>query len=227
MSRVIEEPKTVGEALSGGEARNWNAAMKEELNALKRNETWELVERPKDGNVIGSKWVYKLKTDMCGEVERYKSRLVAQGFNQIKNVNFSDTYSLVMKAKTVRVLFAIAVEMGWEMHHPDIVSAYLNGTLKETVYMEQPPNFDDLEKPRCQYVCRLRKTLYGLQQSGKEWNYCIDQFLKQLGSHDCISEPCVYVKKGLRDGKTGLIIGLFVDDLIVTGKPCEILEFKR
>src|ERR1044072_9891663 len=135
--------------------------MEEELSALHKNTTWTLVPPPSTTNVVGSKWVFRTKYKSDDTVERLKMRLVAQGFTQIPGFDYSLSFSLSVKATTVRLILSLAVLHGWQLHQLDVKNAFLHGHLIETVYMEQPPGFVDPRFPT--HVCRLNKALYGLR----------------------------------------------------------------
>ncbi|KAM0019270.1 putative RNA-directed DNA polymerase [Helianthus debilis subsp. tardiflorus] len=159
-----KEPK--GFLMAAKDSR-WMHAMIDELNALKTNDTWDLVPRPKSSNVVGSKWIFRIKYKSDGSIDRFKARLVAQGFSQIPGFDYSHTFSPVIKASTVRVVLSIAVTRKWCLHQLDVKNAFLNGNLTETVFMEQPQGFIDKRFPN--HVCRLKKALYGLKQAPRAW----------------------------------------------------------
>ena len=117
-------------------------AMQEELNNFTRNKVWSLVERPKQ-NVIGTKWVFRNKQDEHGVVTRNKARLVAQGFTQIEGLDFGETYALVARLESIRILLVYAAHQNFKLYQMDVKSAFLNGPLSEEVYVEQPPGFED------------------------------------------------------------------------------------
>ncbi|GJS85516.1 putative RNA-directed DNA polymerase [Tanacetum coccineum] len=158
------EPKTFLEA---SRYPHWADAMNKEMEALLRNDTWELVELPKNRKAISSKWLWKIKYKSNGEIERYKARLVALGCNQEKGIDYEETFSPVVKMVTVRCLMNIAVLNDWPMFQLDIDNAFLYGDLDETVYMKPPQGYYDTE---CNKVCRLKKSLYGLKQAPRQWN---------------------------------------------------------
>ena len=137
------EPLRVEEALKDPD---WIISMEEELNNFKRNEVWELVERPKQ-NVIGTKWVYKNKHDKFGVVTKNKSRLVAQGYTQIEGLDFGETYAPVARLESIRILLAYATHHDFKLYQMDVKSAFLNGPISEEVYVEQPPGFEDPKFP--------------------------------------------------------------------------------
>ena len=137
--------------------------MQEEINSIHSNQTWSLVPLPPNSKAITSRWVFKIKTGSNGEQVRYKARLVARGFEQTTGVNFQDTFAPVVRWETIRTLLAIAVHLNWPIHQLDVLTIFLNGILKEDVYMLQPPGF--LQPGSEHLVCKLHKSLYGLKQS--------------------------------------------------------------
>jgi len=154
------EPQTLEQAL--GDA-NWKGAMDAEYLALQRNNTWHLVPPQKGRNVIDCKWVYKIKRKQDGSLDRYKARLVAKGSKQRYGIDYEDTFSLVVKAATIRIVLSIDVSKGWTLRQLDVQNAFLHGILEEEVYMRQPPGYEDKSCPN--YVCKLDKALYGLKQA--------------------------------------------------------------
>lgn len=203
--------------MAGPDAEGWKLAMEEELENLRRNETWEIVARPIGRTVVKCKWVFKRKLDKDGKFARYKARLVARGYTQVEGIDYKETFCPVIKSKSIRTLLAFSVEQNWQVHQLDITAAYLNGKLSETVFMEQPP-LSLHSKPR-EEVCLLKKSLYGLHQSGREWNICLDKFLKSINLTRSRADPCVYFNK-----KNDLIIGVYVDDLLVMSKESTTIQ---
>lgn len=155
-----EEPSLFEEATKHTE---WIDAMKEEIKTIEKNQTWELVKRPHNKNVVGVKWLYRLKNDAKGNVVRHKARLVAKGFTQQYGVDYLETFVPVSRHETIRLLLAVAAQRRWKLFQLDVKSAFLNGKLKEEIYAEQPPGFE--EEGKEDYVLRLHKALYGLKQA--------------------------------------------------------------
>ena len=153
--------------------------MHEELNNFTRNQVCELVERPKDHNVIGTKWVFRNKQDQDGIVVRNKERLVAQGYTQVEGLDFGETYSPVARLEAIRILLAYACAHDIKLYQMDVKSAFLNGCINKLVYVEQPPSFEDGKKPN--YVYKLKKALYGLKQAPKAWYERLRDFLLSKG----------------------------------------------
>jgi hypothetical protein len=141
----------------------WHAAMQSEMDAVEKNCTWELANLPRGHSAITLKWVFKLKRDEAGAIVKHKARLVARGFVQREGIDFDDTFAPVARMKSVQLLFALAAQEGWRVYHMDVKSAFLNGDLKEEVYVHQPPGFTIHGKEG--KVLRLCKALYGLRQA--------------------------------------------------------------
>lgn len=207
------EPVTFEEAVQD---TKWIQAMEEELRSIERNGTWKLVELPSNKRSIAVKWVYKVKLNPDGGVNKYKARLVAKGFLQRPGIDFGEVFAPVARIETVRMVIAFASWHNWSMYHMDVKSAFLNGPLDEEVFVDQPQGF--AVKGQESKVYKLNKALYGLKQAPRAWNKRIDSFLIEVGFVKCISEHGVYVKTAA-DHKV-LIVCLYVDDLLVTGN-CE------
>ena len=139
--------------------------MRFELHALQANGTWSLTSLPSGKTPIGCRWVYKIKHHSDGSVERYKARLVAQGFTQMAGVDYHDTFSLTAKIIYVRCLLALTAAHGWSLHQMDIHNAFLHGDLAEEIYMSLPPGLR--RQGEDHLVCRLHKSLYGLKQASR------------------------------------------------------------
>ena len=217
---VTEEPSCYREAAGLPE---WENSMDKEIEAIKKNSTWSLVKLPAGHKAIGLKWVLKLKKNSEGEIIKNKARLVAKGYVQQQGIDFDEVFAPVTRLDTVRVMLAIAANRGWQVHHLDVKSAFLNGELQEEVYVTQPEGYEVKGKEFLVY--KLYKALYGLRQAPRAWNMRLDKSLKELGFTRCTQEQAVYIR-----GKncSGVIVGVYVDDLIVTGKdPAAIVEFKQ
>ncbi|KAK0595647.1 hypothetical protein LWI29_008688 [Acer saccharum] len=166
------EPKNINEAIVD---EYWVGAMQDELNQFERNEVWSLVPRPKDINVIGTKWVFRNKTDESGKIVRNKARLVAQGYTQVEGVDFDETFAPVARLESIRLLLSIACIKKFKLFQMDVKSAFLNGYLQEEVYVEQPKGFVDPHSPN--HVFKLKKALYGLKQAPRAWYDRLTQYL--------------------------------------------------
>ncbi|GJZ17862.1 retrovirus-related pol polyprotein from transposon TNT 1-94, partial [Tanacetum coccineum] len=158
----VIEPKNVNEALMD---ESWIIAMKEELDQFVANDVWELVPQHKNMIIIGTKWVFRNKLDENGIVSQNKARLVTQGYNQQDDIDYDETYALVARLESIRILLAYACALDFKLFQMDVKSAFLNGLINEEVYVAQPPGFIDFEKP--DHVYKLKKAFYGLKQAPK------------------------------------------------------------
>ncbi|GJR44942.1 putative RNA-directed DNA polymerase [Tanacetum coccineum] len=212
------EPRSFFEA---SQSPQWIDAMNLEMSALLENDTWELVELPFGRKALNSKWVWKLKFKSSGEIERYKARLVAMGCAQKEGVDYEETFSPVVKMVTVRCLINLAVNQSWPIYQLDINNAFLYGDLDETVYMKPPQGF---YPGNDKLVCRLKKSIYGLKQSPRQWNAKLTSVLVENGFCQSKSDYSLYTKSV---GDVFLALLVYVDDIIVTGNKCvEIEKFK-
>ncbi len=188
--------------------------------------TWELVDLPDGANLVGCRWVFKTKRKADGTVDRYKARLVAQGYSQEEGVDFDEVFAPVAKYKSIRTVLAIANQLNLDVHQMDVKSAFLNGELSEDIYMKQPEGFVNKKCPA--KVCKLKKSLYGLKQSARCWNLKIDEYLKASKYIQSEADPCIYYKTEVVDGKTQImIIAVYVDDTILLSNDSELLLLEK
>jgi hypothetical protein len=215
-------PTTRRSALSSPHSRCWVAAMDSEIASLKSHHTYSLVDRPDDSvNIVTGKWVFAIKSK-DGYVNRFKARWVARGFTQQYGVDYEETYSPVLKYKTLRLLLAITAINDLELELMDVQTAYLNAPLNERVMMVQPEGYEEGGK---QLVCLLHKALYGLKQAGREWNKHLDSFVQSLGFTRCVTDTCLYVKKS----RTGhmMLLSVYVDDIPSAFAECDRVEWEE
>ena len=222
-----EEPQSINEALNGKDANKWKQALEEEYNSLIKNETWEFVPPPEGCNIVGSKWVMKVKRDANGHVDRHKARLVAQGYSQTHGVDYEEVFSPVAKYSSIRTLLALANKHDLEIHQMDVKTAFLNGHIEHDIYMSQPDGFVDPDHP--EYVCKLRKSLYGLKQSARCWNQTLDSFLTKNGYRRSDADNCIYVKS-IKDSNgfiSFVILAVYVDDIIPVSNDINMLNAEK
>ena len=209
------EPQSVDEALSCLEKANWKEAMDCEIESHRINKTWELVELPKNHKAIKSKWVFKVKKSDNEKTQTFKARLVAKGCSQRYGIDYMETYSPVVRHTSIRFLMALAIKNKYKIHQMDVVTAYLQGDLEEEIYMQQPEKFDDGTNK----VCKLKKSLYGLKQAGRQWNKKLDYALQNYGLTKSKADPCIYYKKC-----DEIIVAIYVDDFLMFYKNENELE---
>jgi len=198
----------------------WRTAMQVEFNALLHNKTWSLVPSQAASNLVGCKWVFKLKRKADGSIERHKARLVAKGFHQHASIDYGETFSPVVKPTTIRILLSLAYSAGWSLKQIDIQNAFLHGFLSEDVYMVQPPGFTNPNYP--QHVCKLHKALYGLKQSPRAWFSRLSEKLIQLGFIGSKVDSSLFIHQ---KNSVTMYLLIYVDDIIITGSvPTAITE---
>ncbi|KAL2928646.1 Retrovirus-related Pol polyprotein from transposon RE2 [Bienertia sinuspersici] len=211
------EPRSFREAMQD---EGWREAMQKEIRALEDNNTWEMTDLPTGKKALGSRWVYKVKYNADGTVERLKARLVILGNHQVEGVDYTETFAPVAKMVTVRAFLAVAAAKNWELHQMDVHNAFLHGDLTEEVYMKPPPGFSSRGK-----VCRLLKSLYGLKQAPRCWFAKLSTSLKQYGFHQSYSDYSLFT---YRNGSVQLNVLVYVDDLIISGNDSSALTtFKQ
>lgn len=201
-------PVTPEEACGSDEKDKWLDAMKSELDSMNANNTWDLVKLPINRKTIRNRWVFARKTDNAGNTIKYKARLVAKGYSQREGIDYSETFAPVARYTSLRYILALSAEMNLELTQMDAVSAFLNGSLEEEVYMDQPKMFDD----GTGRVCKLKRSIYGLKQSGRNWNKLLNQTLLEFGLKRTVSDQCVYV---CRTNEHILIVMVWVDDVLI------------
>ena len=215
---VFDEPSTYSEAVSSSSRKEWQAAMQKEMKSIYDNDVWDLVELPAGRKLVGSKWVFKVKRDADGNMERCKARLVARGFTQKYGVDYDETFSPVIRFESFRALVALAVKHGLQLHQMDVTTAFLHGVLEEDVYMKQPEGFERSGEEHM--VCKLKKSLYGLKQSPRCWNTALDQKLQEMGFRQTNADPCLYMKI---DGGPAYV-AVYVDDLVIAAKDPTLIK---
>lgn len=210
-------PSNIHEALQNSE---WAAAVTEEVQALIKNGTWEITSLPSGKKPVGCKWIFSMKYNADGSVNRYKARLVAKGFTQSYGVDYEETFAPVAKLNSVRVILSLAANLDWPLHQLDIKNAFLNGDLEEEVYMQIPPGLES--SSTANMVCRLRKSLYGLKQSPRAWFDRLTRVVKKDGFNQCQSDHTMFVKHSM-EGKVALFI-VYVDDIVITGNDYDQID---
>ena len=210
------EPKTYAEAMARPDAAMWEAACEEERKSFEAMEVFEVVPQPERKKVVGSKWVYREKRGPDGKVQKYKARVVAQGFTQVEGIDFDETFAPVAKLSSLRAILALAAELDLEVHQMDVKSAYLNGKLEEEIYMEPPPGFNIPEG----MVLKLNKAVYGTKQGGRVWYKNVKAELERMGYNRTEADHTVFVR--YRDCVVSIIV-LYVDDFTLVCEDINII----
>lgn len=190
--------------------------MSVEYDAQIANHTFELVPPEPTQNVISSKWIHTVKYLANGDIDRYKSRWVARGYNQEYGIDYAETFSPVVV--TIRLVLHLAVTRSWPLKQLDVNNAFLHGTLTDEVYVSQPPGFVDPDRPS--HVCRLKKALYGLKEAPRAWYQELKTYLPQMGCHNSTADTYVFIY--LHESHV-LYILVYVDDIIITGSSSSLV----
>ncbi|KAM1720017.1 hypothetical protein ACFX13_022017 [Malus domestica] len=217
------EPRSVDECKQRQDWPKWKDAIQAELNSLERRSVFgPVVQTPTDVNPVGYKWVFTRKRNEKNEIARYKARLVAQGFSQRPGVDYEETYSPVMDTIMFRYLISLVISEKLDMRLMDVITAYLYGELDTDIYMKVPEGLklpEATNKPRGMFSIKLRRSLYGLKQSGRMWYNRLSEYLIKEGYANNVICPCVFIKKS----NTGFaIVAVYVDDMNLVGTPEEL-----
>ena len=202
-------PTTAAEA---SQYPHWKQAMDEDMEALIKNKTWDVVELKQGIKLVGCRWVFTIKYNSDGTIERYKARLVAKGYTQTYGIDYKETFAPVAKMNTIRILISLAINLDWLLLQYDIKNAFLHGDLNEDIYMKILGYEESSGTSR---ACRLRKALYGLKQSPRAWFGKFTQTMRILGYKQCNGDHTLFFKHFETGGDTILIV--YVDDIIITG----------
>ena len=186
---------------------------------IEKNESWRLVDRPAHKNVIGVKWIFKTKLNADGSVNKHKARLLVKGYSQEPGIDYNDTFAPVSRLDTIKLLLILVAQTGWLVWQLDVKFAFLNGTLNEEIYSEQPKGFkEDITTNK---VYLLEKDLYGLKQAIRAWYNKLDEYLLSLGFERSINESTLYLKRVVEHI---LIVSVYVDDLLIIGNQEKLVE---
>jgi hypothetical protein len=204
---VLDEPLTYKQAMMSPDRDKWKGAINDELGAHEKNKTWIIVPMTNDMNIIGSKWVFKIKRDADGNIVKYKARLVAKGFNQQQGIDYQETFAPVLKYKSIRIIIVLSLHFNLRIKQFDVKTAFLNAKVKEDIYVEVPDGMDVADG----HVLKLQQALYGIKQAPREWHAEIDGYIRSLGYIPCVKDTCLYWKKTRTNAF--ILVGLFVDDI--------------
>ena len=161
----------------------WQKAMDEEILAIEKNDSWELIQLPEGQKSIGVKWIYKTKLKKDGRVDKYKARLVAKGYKQEFGIDYKEVFAPVARMDTIRLVLSIAAQNSWDIYQLDVKSTFLQGALEEDVYIDQPPGY--VKSGHANQVYKLKKALYGLKQAPRAWYSRIDAYFNREGFLKC------------------------------------------
>lgn len=213
------EPRTYEEAINGPDAREWKLAIAKQLEALLSNGTWQVASLPPGRKPVTCKWVFKIKYNSDGTIDKYKARLVARGFTQVEDIDFHETFAPTLRFESLRMLIAFAMMYGLLIHQLDVDDAYLNSVLDEEIYMVLPLGYPSTNTKG--KALRLLKGLYGLKQSARIWNQKFGHAVTEMGFRPISSDKCIYLRVV---GQGLAIIALYVDDILVLTKTESLMK---
>nr|GEX64154.1 ribonuclease H-like domain-containing protein [Tanacetum cinerariifolium] len=217
--RDLGEPANYKAAWLNPKSNKWLNAMNVKMQSTKENEVWDLVKLPPKDKTVGSKWLFKKKTDMDGAVHTYKARLVTNGYTQSLGIAYEETFSPIADIRAIRILIAIAAFYYYEIWQMDVKTAFLNGYLCEEIYMKQPEGFVNPKYPN--RVCKLKRSINMLKQASRQWNKRFDDEIKKFCFTQNRDEPCVYLKSS---GSYITFLILYVDDILIMGNNILMLQ---
>ena len=215
---IRDLPQSYTEAVHSPDSQNWRNAMDEEMHSLKENDTFTLTPLPEGKQTVGGRWVYAVKESADGTLT-HKARYVAKGYSQTKDIDYFETYAPTTQMTSVRVLMQLAAKLDLTVHQLDVKTAYLNAPIDCEIYLEQAEGYEVPRKDK-KLVYKLNKSLYGLKQSGRNWNSVLNDELIRNGFKQSLADPCMYVK---HDGKDIVILLMWVDDIIIASSNVSML----
>ena len=210
-------PNTYQQAIDSRQAERWKESMSKEITDLMKNETWELVRRskiPKSHKVAKSKWVYKIKLNKDGSIERFKSRFVVCGYSQIKGIDYTHSFSATLRATSFRLLMALAAGERLKLEHFDVTNAFTQSDIDSEIYVEPPRGFEKYDKDGRSYVLKLKRALYGTKQASRMWQLKLrSHLMEHMGFSNSSHDPCLFSRRW--DDGTVILVGVYVDDIVV------------
>ncbi|RVW58633.1 Retrovirus-related Pol polyprotein from transposon TNT 1-94 [Vitis vinifera] len=211
----VNSQSVMMKALQYENSSKWELAMKDEMDSLLGNQTWELTELPVGKKALHNKWVYRIKNEHDGS-KRYKAKLVVKGFQQKEGIDYTEIFSPVVKMSTIRLVLGMVAAENLHLEQLDVKTAFLHGDLEEDLYMIQPEGF--IVQGQENLVCKLRKSLYGLKQAPRQWYKKFDNFMHRIGFKRCEADHYCYFKSF---DNSYIILLLYVDDMLIAGSDIE------
>jgi hypothetical protein len=193
--------------------------MVEEMDALDKNEAWDIVELPAGRKLVGRKWFFKKKFNTEGKVEKYKAWLVAKGYSQVEGIDCGEIFSPIAKLTSIRFILSNVVAFYLEVEQMDVKTTFLHGDLEEEIYMKQSEGF--VVKGKKVLVCKLKKSLYVLKQSPRMWYQKFNTYILGLGFVRSRVDHCVYSKQV---GNHFIYVALYVDDMLLVGNNMDVIK---
>ena len=221
ISHDDEEPKTIQQAFSGPNSKEWFEAMIEEMNSMESN--IDLIDLSASRKTIRNKWVINIKHRTDGTIDRYKARLVAKGYTQQDGIHdYEETFSPMVRFASIRLILAIVARMDLELHQMGVKTAFLNGELDEEIYKDQPLGFELKGQER--KVFKLKRSIYDLKQTSRQWNLKFHQAMLKYGFTMMEEDHFVYIK---RSNNHLIILSLYVDDILIVGNDKQLIDVTK
>ena len=212
-------PKSYAQAMKSPDSSEWKAAMVDEYDSLKEHDTFDIVPLPEGKKLVGGRWVYAIKEGADEEI--YKARFVAQGFTQVQGTDYFETFSPTAKMSSIRIMMQLAAEFDLTIHQMDVKTAFLNAPIDCEIYVKQPEGFEVKDENGQLLVLKLNKSLYGLKQSGRNWNSVLHSFFIQNKFVQSKLDPCVYF---LRVDEYTMIVLVWVDDIVLASSSSILMK---
>jgi hypothetical protein len=212
------DPTSYEEAMRSLHSFKWHEAMEDEMRSMIANQVWKLEEILEGVKTVGCKWVYKIKHDFKGNIDRFKTRLMAKGFTRREGIYYNETFLLVSSKDSFRIIMALVAHYDLELYQMDVKPTFLKGDLYENVYMAQPKGFviEGKEKLRC----HLTKFIYGLKQASRQWHLRFDETIRKFGLKKNEEDNCIYAK--FKNEKFIFLV-LYVDDILLVNSDVHLL----
>ena len=218
---LVPEPGSYRKAMMSPDKHEWKAAIDKEYNSQIKNNTWTLVPLPAGRRAIGCLWRFKVKRDQDGQIVKYKARLCARGDHQEAGIDYTESFSPTVRYQTLRTLLALACHYDLEIQQFDVVCAFLNADVPESIYMDQPEGFEQAAPGGGRLVCKLNRALYGLVQAPRCWNKKVTDWLEDYGFKQSQVDPGIYI---MYVNDKIYILALYVDDAICVGRSLEFIN---
>ena len=202
------------------DSEKWMEACHLEYDTIMGYGSWDLVQKPPKVNVVGCRWTFRIKRDNLGQIDKYKARLMAQGFSQVAGLDFNETYSPTIRFTSIRLILVLACRYNLELKHVDVKGAYLNSILKDKVYMRQPEGF--IETGKEDLVCKLKKGIYGLKQLGRVWHQTLKREMYKIGFISGKADSTIFFK--FRNNGSVQLVGWYVDDGLLATNSSETMD---
>jgi len=219
-------PTTYDEAMRSRYASRWRESMDVEIKDLLKHDTWELVPRdqvPKSHKVAKSRWVYRIKMNKDGSIERFKSRFVVCGYSQVKGIDYTHSFSATMRATSFRLLMALATHDKLRLEHYDVTSAFTQSEIDKVIFVEPPKGYPQVAPDGSPCVLKLHKALYGTKQASRMWQLKLRKHLvDKMGFTNSTHDPCLFTR---RVSDSVFVVGVYVDDIIVAHNGTKHLEW--